>query len=621
MKTRFLLIILLLSGLNGLRAQQNEAVTFDLDDKVIYLDSLHLAPNYSMIGVLHILPDILNRPGNTLLKNYEVKIDKMSLGNASDAALSQLSVADVETIKISESPEASYANKGQGGTITLMLRNKPDTESTSKNTWGSLSLGGSYPCDITPHVLVNNQFNKFLLRTLALGEYYDETRDGTHQRFWDELVTMHGYWDATPKDAFKFFLTENVSHDRKWADNDSKSLNTTVNALVNYKHTFSPRTSLTAECQSTYGPGRADYTSDEVNQNSDFHTTSVAGKVELTHNLLPDGNSALAKLIVGTSANGNWSRNKTDQERAVYHNTSSFTTNGTEIHAMPYVGIESAFRNFRIKGMFEYQYYHNRFKENSQDDYIHNDHEFTAKLMAQWAIKPNHVLRLMADRKIQRPTDQQVYPFLIYNPDYTLYVQGNNSLHPTTLHELSLDYLANFHWNENHFTFHTGVSYTHIDNMIWQDTIGGTSTPGTIGMSLQYLSYLNEGNSNQFEYNLMTLYRWRWFSLSATANLYHYGVHSEGDEFHYTYYNLSLLPSFNLPKGWDASAAFYYHSAVQANHETTLPSAFAAKDCAYTKLSVGKRWGNWHAYVFGRVALHDTPLITNNVGLGFRWQF
>ena len=117
-----------------------QAIEVSLDKKVIYADSLNLAPNTDVATMLSLLPELLERPGWSSITHYDIKIQGISVGNASDVTLYQLRLNDIEKIEISDSPVSSYLNNGQGGSIDITLR---EPLSRERKTWGSAAVSAA----------------------------------------------------------------------------------------------------------------------------------------------------------------------------------------------------------------------------------------------------------------------------------------------------------------------------------------------------------------------------------------------------------------------------------------------------------------------------------------------
>ena len=117
-KSLFLLMLVLSVQAFG------QALVTQFDKKVIYPDSLNLPRNTSAMTVITSLPELLQRPGDYILNNYDVQVDGMTIGSAVDVALSQLQVMDIDFIEVCESPVTSHFKNGQGGSINFVLRSK-----------------------------------------------------------------------------------------------------------------------------------------------------------------------------------------------------------------------------------------------------------------------------------------------------------------------------------------------------------------------------------------------------------------------------------------------------------------------------------------------------------------
>lgn len=129
----------LLVGLS-VSAQSNTIVEVSYDRKVIHTDSLALPSSINVGALLRLLPELLARPGDNTLSNYEVQIDGVSVGEAADDVLSIVQLEDVKRLEVNNSPTMSDLNNGQSGSINIWLR---PLASKPQGVSGTTSLGAS----------------------------------------------------------------------------------------------------------------------------------------------------------------------------------------------------------------------------------------------------------------------------------------------------------------------------------------------------------------------------------------------------------------------------------------------------------------------------------------------
>lgn len=174
--------------------------------------------------------------------------------------------------------------------------------------------------------------------------------------------------------------------------------------------------------------------------------------------------------------------------------------------------------------------------------------DWSGRVVLGWQINKSNRVRLLANRQLRLPD--------------------------MVSQEIGSDFISNLKWNHHRLTMNAGVNYCKS-----KDRTPSTDT-----------RYLNA--------NLMAIYQYSIFLVSMTANFYtHNEDHSTEDTFNYkTYCNLSLMPSLNLRSGWRTAMNLRYYSKV---HLRDLEQG----DCLSLQLNVGKTWGKWSVYAYGRAPL------------------
>lgn len=172
--------------------------------------------------------------------------------------------------------------------------------------------------------------------------------------------------------------------------------------------------------------------------------------------------------------------------------------------------------------------------------------DWSGRVVLGWQINKSNRVRLLANRQLRLPD--------------------------MISQEVGSDYISNLKWNHHRLTMNAGVNYCKSK---------GTSSE---------TSYLNA--------NLMAIYQYRIFLMSMTANFYTHNQDNDfEDTFNYkTYYNISFMPSLNLRSGWRTAMNLRYYSKV---HLRDLEQG----DCLSLQLNVGKTWGKWSVYAYGRAPL------------------
>lgn len=173
---------------------QAQAIKTNLNQKVIYTDSLNLPRQTSINTMLTMMSELLQRPGATIYSNYDIQVNGMSVSDASEVALYQLGLQDVESIIITDSPTSSYLKNGQGGSINLVLRQKDDN---NDGYWGSVGFDIAYPVDYSPQLHLGYRSQKFYISALALSDIFHNTSTSENLTFVDDKTENSTLSDCT----------------------------------------------------------------------------------------------------------------------------------------------------------------------------------------------------------------------------------------------------------------------------------------------------------------------------------------------------------------------------------------------------------------------------------------
>lgn len=594
-----------------------QSIKTDFDKKIILVDSLNLPKNTSLQTLLSYLPELLQRPGDYILSNYDVQIDGMSIGSTTDAALSELQVIDIERIEVSESPMKSYNNNGQGGTIDIIPRTDKE-----KNLWGTAGASTSNPLDFSPKVNIAYRKGRLMVRGIILAEVYNNDhfseqstfnngsfvqldRTENKENFRTHMARAYIRYALSEKDNIKLNVSENYLYDKtshitnhdESLSNEIKNTGSNMRAQLTFEHK-GKKSLFTSETQFAYNPGCMNYNALDGGHHSDTRTRSVSGKIEYEQALL-SGDSKNLKLTLGTTYNNTFLTETVGTSNTISVNAQDIEAKHKSrmYHLMPYICFEGGFGKLRVKAVAEYQYLKKDIDRIAKP-YSDVTSDFTGQLMGEWHFDAHNNLRLIVDRKLQRPSDEQIYPYVMFSTERMGYVQGNPELLPMMSHEVKLDYIADRKWNNaNSMLFNVGMSYNHLSDIVGEKLPQQPDTQsGLLGSTLQYVSFANEGKCDIASANLMTIYSYKAFSLAATGNIYH---KMEDEKDHYTYYNVSVHPYFNLKDGWHGGMKLTYYSKVDQTDGYL-------GDCATTSISIGKAWKSLFVYVSENVTIQKS---------------
>lgn len=609
--------------------------------------------NTSASVLLTLLPELLQRPGNFLMSNYDIQVEGMSVGKAVDVALYQMQMMDIEKIEVVESPLSSYQNNGQGGSINIVLRS---AGKDNKRTWGSAGVMVSSPLDVEPQFNVGYRNKRFMVRGIFLSELYNATSEeqtisydgdmfrgqtdqSSDKRFRTELARAYMQYDITDHDIVKFNVSETYTYDKNQDTQDfdilqpllhcEKALN--VQALLNYKHQAKRNTFL-AEVKYDHAPSWVDYSLPLVYSYSNSKKNDiVSGKLEYKNLLWGNANGGKGELALGTNFNATMGSEAAliddamtaggELERGVPQNDSHYL--------MPYLTFITTIGKLGIKASGEYQHFCYDV-DRIGIPYSATSNDFTGKLMVEWNFTKSRTLRLILDRKLQRPTYDQLYPYRTFDVKRKEYTEGNPDLTPTMVHEASLEYIGTYKLGDSQsLILNAGASISRIDDIISEVKSAPHRGQG-FGLTQQYTTFENRGTNHITKANLMALYTGKVFSLSFTGNVYHKELDESSSNRHHTYYNLSLFPYFHLKDGWHGGARFTYFSRVDQSNGSL-------GDFATCEMTVGREMKRLFVYLKQRVTImprckdiaytgnlrteRKYNMLPNGVGIGVKYSF
>ena len=641
-----------------------QVMSVDYERKILYMDSLQMPENTSLGMVLTVLPELLGRPGISSLSNYDILIEGMSVLDAKDAALAQLRICDIESVEVSESPTSSYQNNGQGGVVNFVLRRKD-------GLWGSAAIEGSYSTDVMPALTLGYAKGKWMVRALALGEYYrpyndvrewdvdiatgdrsaiKETREKISS--WGELARVYTRCNITENDVLSWNLgqyssrTSQESYGIETKDRNSSQYqsNTTLQTLLNYSHVFNDRSNLSTEIQYIYSPTSNGYNQNESLPEDRDHrmfddygkTHNVIGRLSFNTDLLPAKGSKSCGLTVGVTANGSFTSGEMFFEDKAYgQERKIYSPRYNTYYLMPFAKIKIQAGKFRLSFSGEFQHLRTLINPGRLDfpdnaDYTNIANDFTCKVIGEWHFDSRQCLRLIVDRKLQRPDKDQLYPVTLFNPDKYIYVRGNSDLKSESVIQLGMDYVSNYRWGRHSLQMSLAANYYNVSNLIVGYIVGGRSEGEGMVLTQEYLTFKNDGINKILAGGVMAIWRYRWLQCSATATVFHNKQEVNRQTNHYTYYNICLQPSIFLPRNWGVVSNFIYNSRVTRFNQYLGESAVL-------NVNLSKGWKRWSVYAYGVISLlgnttdasasdkavhyYEYPQVKTAGGAGIRYVF
>lgn len=632
-----------------------QAIQTNFDSKIIYTDSLNLPRNTSAAVLITLLPELLQRPGNFLLSNYDIQIEGMSVGSAADVALYQMQIVDIEKIRVTESPLSSYKKNGQGGSINLILR----SSSSFKNKhWGSVGTALSSSPNVVPQFNIGYKDRKFMLRGILLGEvrntssdqqmvnynagsFLNQTSVSSDERLRTELARAYMQYNLTDRDMIKLDLSEIYTYSKSADVTDFDAANPLVNRKksvnfqthLHYSHT-APRSSFTAQAEYGHAPSWDNYIiPHSYKYRNDVKKNNISGHLEYKNTLFTKVNAAgrkdNAELALGMNLNATFGNETAyiDDERIAGGELVREIPQNDTYYIMPYMTFVTHVGKLAVKAAAEFQHFRYSY-DRIGIVYSATSNDFTGKLMAEWHFTESRNLRLILDRKLQRPGADQLYPYRIFSPNRYEYVEGNPDLKPMMVHEAMLDYIGTYKVGDyQSLIFNAGASISRITDII-SDKQSSQSNSTGLGYTQKYISFENRGTNNVASANLMALYAYKAFSLSFTGNVYH-KILNDNDN-HYTYYNVSIFPYFKLNDGWHGGMRVAYFSHIDQSNATL-------GDCAVADMTVGKAMKRFFIYLTESVSIMSKNkdvtssgdrrtektynMVPSVVGIGMKYSF
>ncbi len=660
-----------------LAAAQKPMIEVNNDKKKINVHELGLPENTPLNDVLRMLPELLSRPSSWMYENYAIEINSIDVGDARDAVLSQLRISDIKNIEVSENPISSYQNNGEGGSISINLI---DLEDNGKVT-GSVSLGASYPLDIFPSLNVGYKKGKFSIQALAIAEAFNQnnivknidnetdnkhTSESSDYKFVTELAMVKMVYNPTANNEFTLSLSENWRKEDNATNvettisstglltssyTDEKKL-TNIFARLEYNHYFgsaskpkSEKSRLKFETTMTYKPTKELNKCEEFYSfNDDDNFKSIAGKLEYLLPLARQVRSDKMDLKIGTNFNIGNSNDDSDLNITGitrYKNVldteepTPFLLDTKELTTFlsPYFQAEYINDKLSVKGIFEYQYYKYDVKSDNPHQFMQiqgqNDRyqtcnkAFTGKLMIGYRFAPNQTIRLIADRKIKRPSSSQIYPYLVLNPKDLVFIKGNPDLKPILSHEITIDYITEVDNTTNSVMMNIGFGFIQVNDVI----VKSNEQLPSFFASDEYYTFLNNGGNYIAKTNFMMFYKRKVFSILFTANVFNnIGSKDYQSSDHYTYFNSMISPTFRFKYGWSFTTSLTYNSNVIKSNETLGNNLFAG-------IVLTKNFNRFDISASANISLLKNTkdfsdkvtttynAITNLFGVGFRYRF
>lgn len=496
----FVMVTMLMLGSSAVFSQVSNPVIVDLDKKVIYSDSLTLPKNINVGSLIRLLPELLQRPDNYTLSNYDVQIDGVSVGESSDALLAILELADIEKVEVNFSPTATELNGGQSGAINIILR------PTSKGVAGKVSLRSSTESSSMGEVLLDYGSSKVTVRGVAYGELNKASKSSTiiiprmarlenKDDSWSQMTRAMITYSPDTRNKFELTLTEETKYAKTISDvlsTDDQGMDiisskqhdrkAQLYARLNYFHNISSTHSI--KLSAIYGQNPLHIWAYNSNDEQIYN--------QRTHNNVAEGSAELNASIPFSDGNGSWGY-KVGLKGA----TSTFNK---QVQPLCELMVDNG--TVKVKVAAEYQWN----KEGKSD--------MTGRMLMEWLLSRASMVRLQINRQLN-------LPYMI-------------------AHQFGADYITNLKWNRHLLTLSGGLSYCSCDDTPIQSSYGNANLMAIYQYDIFFLSLTANLYSQKFDVDNP----------------------NSGNHEYKNFYNISIMPSLNFRNGWRTMLNMRYYSKV-----------------------------------------------------------
>ncbi|MCQ2083970.1 MAG: outer membrane beta-barrel family protein [Bacteroidaceae bacterium] len=590
------LALLLLLSVFPVSGQDRALIDIQGDVKVINVSELGLPASTQVSMVLEMLPELMARPGDDMLGNYSVIVDGLAAGYGNNAVLSQLTIADIESIRVSQNSIASYQSNGQSGSIEISLKSAGKGFSSNgairlSNMFGSESNGkNSHLFDIIPKIQADYAGQRFSIRLLSLYERYNPMTQVVTTAIPSPAETVTKYEDVRANSSMnviwgEYRISESDKLNMSFAvitsgsiqdKAETSTLNPTdqlslldrkaVNAglTADYRHTFADGSVFRVSGNLKTGPEELSTERMSVRYGDTVMNVSLAGKAEYKYPFRLADDRFTGTVAAGVNANAGKNGRIQTGRRVILGNSglSELETDGHTSYVMPYVTFQGEMNGFSMSGYINYEIYSSRITREHDRSFNIRTGSLTGKVVSAWEFVPGQKLRIMYGRDSQRPSATQTYPFAVFDPQQYAFVQGNGALRPVVTDELTGDFISQLQTGDRQFVINMGLGYMKVSDVI-------ASSPVTINQGAAIydgITYDNAGANNIAKINSLFMMKQRGYTASVTANMfYNIGDNRNASSDHYTYCNLGMNQSLKFGNGWGACLGIYFNSPIFMN--------------------------------------------------------
>ena len=638
MKNIITAIITLLVSFSGLSAQ-DYFIEVTPDKKIIHLTGTILPEDTPVQYILQIMPELIVR-NDINFSNYDLQLDGKSVGASRNNILFMTDIKDIEKIEISTASVSTQQKNGMAGVINFVSA-KP-----AEGLEGEVSLEAATIPNIMPDAEVSYKKGKLELTGYGNMQYYNPTQKKKYTSEYKNSLDIGSiqdnfkYLQATARVSAKYNFTEkdelkswvlfsssgennfqtqeyartiqglsplgpewiyySMQNDTSYSNNRTRILN----VIAEYKHTFKEDHKLTVS---------AEYQMDREDQCANYAVpNTLDGEIKYE-----------VPLFVGD-------RRKLQMKLALNYTGKIVETNdagSSSLYLSPLAEFKYTSDKWTVLGAARYQMYDRNYalKENlKSQDFNSIEHDIIGNINALWQFDPHKAIRLIVSRNLLRPSDEMLYPEMVWYQSKKEWILGNPLLQRAYMHTVEADYIMDWEKKGRYFTFDAGLQYNRADDLIetvrMHDKESGKF----------YNTFLNSGTNDILAANMLLIYSHNIFSLAFAGNVFCNFKKGNGIPDHYNYFNLSATPVFNFEGGWNLSGKLVYNSAV-------LQAESQLGECLLACIRLDKKYKQWLFHIelndiFDYVSLDNTKVNENIVateydmyhryfGIGATYQF
>lgn len=660
MKRPVSLALLLLLSAFHVSGQGRALIDIQGDVKVINVSELGLPASTRASRVLEMLPELMSRPGDDLIRNYSVIVDGLAAEYGNNAVLSQLTIADIESIKVSQNPIASYQSNSQSGSIEITLKSPKKGFSANgairlSNMFGSESNRKSaHLFNVIPKIQADYADDRLSLRILSLYERYNPMTLVTTTTVPSPAETATSYDDTRTNSSMniiwgEYGISESDRLNMSFAVAASGSIqekavistlnptdqlsmldrkSRTVSLTADYRHVFANGSVFRVSGSLRTGPEKLASQQMSIRYGDTVRNTGIAGKAEYRYPFRLSDDRMKGTVTAGVNANaGKSGRYQTDRRDVLGGvGLSELETDGRTSYVMPYLTFQGEMDGLSLSGYVNYEVFSSGITRKHDRSFNLKTGNLTGMAVSAWEFVPGQELRIMYCHDVQRPSAVQTYPFVVFDPEQYVFVQGNGALRPVSTDELTGDFISQSQVGDRQIVINMGLGYLKVSDVI-------AASPLTIHQgksTYDGISFDNAGSSNIAKVNSMFLLKQRGYTASFTANMfYNIGEGRNALSDHYTYCNLGMNQSLKFGNGWGTALGLYFNSPV-------FMSSGSMGKLTHSQFSVCKDLGNLslegifscplsgnvtnRTNVGGNRAIETTfPLVRTSVGIVARY--